>query len=90
VVLADGSRLSVDAVIPATGFRPGLEPLVGHLGVLDEHGRPLVRGGETHPDAPGLWFAALQPSLGGLLREAAKDAKRVAAAIAAATVSPGA
>ena len=84
VVLVDGSRVAADAVIAATGFRPGLESLVGHLGVLDELGRPLVHGGETHPDAPGLWFAALQPSLGGLLREAAKDAKRVAAAIAAA------
>jgi putative flavoprotein involved in K+ transport len=83
VVLADGARLDVDAVIAATGFRPGLEPLVGHLGVLDERGRPLVHGAETHPAAPGLYFAALQPTLGGLLREAAKDARRVAAAIAA-------
>ena len=82
VVLADGSRLEVDAVIAATGFQPGLEPLVGHLGLLDERGRPLVHGAETHPSAPGLYFAALEPTLGGLLREAAKDAKRVAAAIA--------
>ncbi len=82
VVLVDGSRLDVDAVIAATGFRPGLEPLVGHLGVLDEAGRPLVHGAETHPAAPGLYFAALQPTLSGLLREAAKDAKRVAAAVA--------
>jgi putative flavoprotein involved in K+ transport len=82
VVLADGSRVEVDAVIAATGFWPALEPLVGHLGVLDERGIPLVSGGETHPAAPGLYFAALQPRLSGLLREAAKDAKRVAAAIA--------
>jgi putative flavoprotein involved in K+ transport len=82
VVLADGSRLVADTVIAATGFRPALEPLVGHLGVLDDRGRPLVHGGETHPAAPGLYFAALQPTLGGLLREAAKDAKRVAAAVA--------
>ena len=82
VVLADGSRLEVDAVVAATGFQPGLEPLVGHLGLLDERGRPLVHGAETHPSAPGLYFAALEPTLGGLLREAAKDAKRVAAAIA--------
>ena len=82
VVLADGSRLEVDAVIAATGFQPGLEPLVGHLGLLDERGRPLVHGAETHPSAPSLYFAALEPTLGGLLREAAKDAKRVAAAIA--------
>src|SRR5262249_46979742 len=30
-VLADGDRRPVDDVIAATGFRPGLEPLVGHL-----------------------------------------------------------
>jgi hypothetical protein len=84
VVLADGSRLRVDAVIAATGFGPGLEPLVGHLGVLDAAGRPLVHGAETHPAAPRLYFAALSPTLSGLLREAARDAGRVAAAVAAA------
>ena len=31
-----------DAVIAATGYRSGLEPLVGHLGVLDAHGVPRV------------------------------------------------
>jgi len=81
VVLAGGAELQPDAVIAATGFRPGLEPLVGHLGVLDETGHPLVHGAATHPAAPGVWFAALKPSLGGLLREASKDARRVAAAI---------
>src|SRR6266511_4069806 len=34
VVLADGGRLQPDAVIAATGYERGLEPLVGHLGVL--------------------------------------------------------
>ena len=81
-LLADGSRVAVDSVIAATGFRPGLEPLVGQLGVLDAQGRPLVHGAETHPNAPGLYFAALSPTLSGLLREAAKDARRVAAAVA--------
>jgi putative flavoprotein involved in K+ transport len=83
-VLAGGERLDVDAIVAATGFTPGLEPLVGHLGLLDARGVPLVSGGTTHPDAPGLYFAALQPRLSGLLREAAKDAKRVAHAVAAA------
>jgi len=83
VVLADGSRLEVDAVVAATGFVPALGPLVGQLGVLDGRGSPLVHGGETHPDAPNLYFAALEPTLGGLLREAARDAKRVAAAVVA-------
>lgn len=35
VSLADGTRLRPDVVICATGYRTGLEPLVGHLGVLD-------------------------------------------------------
>jgi putative flavoprotein involved in K+ transport len=78
-----------DAVISATGFSPGLGPLVGHLGVLDERGIPLVSGGETHPDAPGLHFAALQPRLSGLLREAARDAARVADAITSGTARTG-
>ena len=37
-VLADGRVVEVDAVIAATGFRTGLEPLVGHLRVLDAVG----------------------------------------------------
>jgi len=34
VVLVDGIRLQPDAVICATGYGRGLEPIVGHLGVL--------------------------------------------------------
>ena len=33
--LAGAGRIEVDAVISATGYRRGLEPLVGHLGVLE-------------------------------------------------------
>jgi putative flavoprotein involved in K+ transport len=40
VQLNDGTVLWPDAVIAATGFSTGLEPLVGHLGVLDDEGRP--------------------------------------------------
>src|SRR5208282_4954770 len=45
VLLADGSAISPQAVIAATGYRRGLEKLVGHLGVLDESGLPKVSGG---------------------------------------------
>lgn len=62
VLLADGSRIQPDAVIAATGYRRGLEPLVGHLGVLDEQGTPLAYGGRQHPSAPGLFFRAIAPS----------------------------
>ena len=38
VRLADGTRIEPDALIAATGYRRGLEAMVGHLGVLGEHG----------------------------------------------------
>jgi putative flavoprotein involved in K+ transport len=80
VVLADGATVAPDAVVAATGFRPGLEPLVGHLGVLDARGVPLVHGAATHPAAPGLHFAGIELTLAGLLRTAARDARAVAEA----------
>ena len=54
VVLADGERIEPDAVICATGYRRDLEPLVGHLGVLDANGKPLVQGDKAA--AQGLRF----------------------------------
>ncbi|MGH2686227.1 MAG: flavin-containing monooxygenase, partial [Actinomycetota bacterium] len=56
VLLAGGDRLRRDAVVAATGFDRALDDLVGHLGVLGPHGRPVVIGGRTHPDAPDLYF----------------------------------
>jgi cation diffusion facilitator CzcD-associated flavoprotein CzcO len=76
VHLADGSRIEPDAVIAATGYRRGLEPMVGHLGVLDERGMPLVHQGEAAAD--GLRFVGYLPRpamlgyLGGEARVAAK------------------
>lgn len=76
-------RLEVDAVIAATGYRTGLEPLVGHLGVLDAHGRPTVTGTTTHPAAPGLYFVGLRNPLSGLLLAIRHEAKQVARVLAA-------
>jgi putative flavoprotein involved in K+ transport len=84
VILADGAHHQIDDVIAATGFRTGLEPLVGHLGVLDQHGRPLVHGADQHPAAPGLHFAGYQVTLGGTFRLVGIEAKRIARAAAAA------
>jgi putative flavoprotein involved in K+ transport len=81
VLLADGSRVAPQAVIAATGFRAGLEPLVGHLGVLGPRGLPLKTDGE--PVLPGLWFVGFVPTLGGQLREGSIAARTVAAAVAA-------
>jgi len=75
VVLADGSRIAPDTVVAGTGFRPGLEPLVGHLDVLDPRGCPTA----TTP-LPGLHFVGFTPTLGGLLRQISHEAKELAAA----------
>ena len=82
VVLADGSCVRPDAIVAATGYRPALEPLVGHLRVLDDRGTPVVQGAQTHPDAPGLYFVAISIRLGGLIRAAALEAAAAARAIA--------
>lgn len=82
VVLADGSRVSPDAIVLATGYRPGLEPLVGHLGILDTRGRPKVRGGRPTPGAPGLYVTGFTNPVSGMLREIRIDARRIARSIA--------
>lgn len=82
VVLADGARLAPDALIAATGYTRGLERLVGHLGVLDERGRPVVRGARSLERAPGLYFTGYTNPISGMLRELARDAERIAAAVA--------
>ena len=80
VLLADGSRIAPDAIVAATGFRAGLDELVGHLGVLDGRGLPVKTDGE--PALPGLWFVGFVPTLGGQLREGSVAARNVAAAVA--------
>jgi putative flavoprotein involved in K+ transport len=80
VLLRDGSAISPQAVIAATGYRRGLEKLVEGLGVLDDGGMPRVHGGR--PAAPGLYFVGYTVSLRGMLRDIAADARRVAPAVA--------
>jgi cation diffusion facilitator CzcD-associated flavoprotein CzcO len=78
VVLADRTRLEPDVVIAATGYCTGLQPLVGHLGVLDERHLPLIHGGP--PAAPGLRFIGYQPrpgQIGYLGSEATRAAKQI-------------
>ncbi|KOU44593.1 hypothetical protein ADK54_16270 [Streptomyces sp. WM6378] len=82
VVLADGSRVSPEAVICATGYRRGLSGIVGHLGVLDSRGRPLAHGARTVPGASGLYFTGFTNPISGMLRELSLDAHRIARALA--------
>jgi len=80
VLLADGSRITPDVVIAATGFRAGLDDLVAGLNVLGPRGLPTKTDGE--PALPGLWFVGFTPTLGGQLREGSIAARKVAAALA--------
>lgn len=79
VLLADGARIEPDAVIAATGYRRGLEPLVGHLGVLDDDGNPRVVDGDAA--APGLRFVGYDP-VPAQLRHMGHEARRAAKQIA--------
>jgi putative flavoprotein involved in K+ transport len=83
VLLADGARISPDAVIASTGYRRGLEPLVGHLGLLQPDGKPRVHGADTDPTAPGLHFIGYSNPISGMFREIAIDARRIARAVSA-------
>jgi cation diffusion facilitator CzcD-associated flavoprotein CzcO len=77
--LADGRRLEPAAVIAATGYGTGLEPLAGHLGVLDGSGVPRANGGPAA--APGLRFIGYDPRP-GQIGHLGREARRAAAAVA--------
>jgi cation diffusion facilitator CzcD-associated flavoprotein CzcO len=76
--LADGTRLAPESVICATGYRTGLDPLVGHLGVLGDRYVPKAIG--PHAAAEGLRFIGYLPRPGGL-GYMGTEARRAARAI---------
>ena len=75
--LSDGTRLQPDTLLAATGYRTGLETMVGHLGVLDERGRPRRRRHRTSP-MPGMHFIGFHPAIEGNLRQHPIEARRIA------------
>jgi hypothetical protein len=80
-VLAGGARPRVDAIVAATGFRCGLEGLVGHLGILNQRGVPRIADGRAA--VPGLRFVGFVPvpgQLGRISAEARRAAREIAAA----------
>jgi len=81
VLLADGARVTPDAVIVGVGYLGGLEPLVGHLGVLRADGWPLVTGARTVEGVPGMWFTGFTNPISGAFRELGIDARRIAKAV---------
>ncbi len=82
VVLTDGSRLTPDTIVLATGYTAALEPLIGHLGVLDRKGLPVERGGRVARSARGLWYTGFTNPISGMLREMAIDARKIALSVA--------
>jgi cation diffusion facilitator CzcD-associated flavoprotein CzcO len=79
VYLVNGRRLEPHAVICATGYLHGLEPLVGHLGVLDDRGLPRATG-EAAAEA-GLRFVGFL-SRPALIAFVARQSERIAGRIA--------
>ena len=89
LTLADGSRIEPDAVVAATGYRPALDPLVGHLGVLNERGAPFAAQGQEA--APGLRFVGYKPlpaHISHMGREARRAATQIAGAIESSATPP--
>ncbi|MGV0794412.1 flavin-containing monooxygenase [Mycolicibacterium sp. XJ1819] len=76
-VLVDGSEVEVDSIIAATGYRAGLDAMVGHLDVLTDRGMP--RDGVGGEVLPGLRFVGyvyrpgLTKFVGVLARRVARD-----------------
>jgi cation diffusion facilitator CzcD-associated flavoprotein CzcO len=81
VKLRGGQTIRPDTVICATGYSPGLEPLVGHLGVLDEAGKPFDDGHQADAGLEGLWCMGMTPRLPGVFYSARSEARRIAGEI---------
>ena len=80
VVFADGTELAVDAVVLATGYRPGLEEFLPDWhAVCNDNGVPTTSGEPTA--LPGLYFCGQHVSRAGMLREIGLEAQRIAAHI---------
>jgi hypothetical protein len=81
VRFADGTSCAPDVVICATGYRPGLEQLAGHLVTLDRHGMPPFTGAASSPRHPGLWFFGLDRSIYGNMHVHRRQARQLGRAI---------
>lgn len=81
VRLMDGQYIEPDVVIAATGYRTGLQTILGHTEVLDDAGMPRIHGDEQLEAYAGLWFIGMQPRLTGYFQMAGSTARKIARAI---------
>jgi cation diffusion facilitator CzcD-associated flavoprotein CzcO len=86
VRLVDGSSVTPEVIITATGFAPDLHGLVGHLGVLDERGNP--RGGFSTDLGDGLFAIGYGIPPSGPLRAIRRHATPLAGRVAAYVATP--
>ena len=79
VSLVDGTLVQPEVVIAASRIPTGLESMVGHLDVLDEHGFPRIMA--PKPASKGLWFIGYQlgPTLLGIAGEQSRPLARMIA-----------
>ena len=82
VRFADGSACSPDAVICATGYRPALSGIVGHLVILNQSGMPPFTGPASSPLHADLWFFGLDRSIYGNMHVHRRQARQLAQMIA--------
>lgn len=81
VYFTDGTSCAPDAVICATGYRPGLDQIAGHLVTLYAHGMPSFTGARSLPAHPRLWFFGLDRSIYGNVHVRRRQARQLARAI---------
>ncbi|MEO8396948.1 MAG: NAD(P)/FAD-dependent oxidoreductase [Chloroflexota bacterium] len=80
VRFTNGVASDFAAVILATGYRPNLEAFLKPAAkVTDAKGIPLVSGAVSA--LPGLYFCGYYVSSNGMLREIAREAKKISGAI---------
>ena len=78
VELVDGRILNPDVIICATGYRLGLQELVGSMNVLDSKGVPTYLADQSCSAYPGLWFLGQNTSLFGNFYIRRKESKMLA------------
>jgi cation diffusion facilitator CzcD-associated flavoprotein CzcO len=81
VSFVDGQQAVYDAIILATGYRPRVDAFLQDASAAhDEQGTPLSSGCESA--LPGLYFCGYSVARTGMLREIAREARRISRAIA--------
>src|ERR1700751_5118767 len=81
VILADGTAVRPEVIVAATGFSTELDGLVGHLGVLNEHGEP--HGGFASHLGDGMFSIGYGIPPNGPLRAIRLSATPLASQVAA-------